>query len=415
MQLSEELTWRGFVNQTTYKDITILDKDPITFYWGVDPSADSMQIGNFAIAMMVRHFIDHGHNAVLLVGGATGLIGDPDGKKQERELNTVEVVAANKAAIAEQYKTVFAGKDFEIVDNYDWFKDMNYLDFLRDVGKHVPMSAMLGREFVSSRLGEDGAGISYAEFSYSLIQGYDYLHLNREKSVTLQVSGADQWGNCLAGVDLIRRVTGQDVHIWSAPLVVNKSTGVKFGKTEGGAIWLDAKKTSPTEFYQFWINCDDAGVADYLKIYTLFDKAEIETIIAKHETQPAARYAQKQLANAVTSLVHGNEKAELAAAVTSYLTGNADIADISVDELSALQAEIPYQKVSRAASIGETMVAAGLATSLGEARRLMAGNAISIDGAKISASTFNEAGITKNLVMLRRGKAFKDSAVIEFA
>jgi len=415
MQLSEELTWRGFVNQTTYKDITILDKDPITFYWGVDPSADSMQIGNFAIAMMVRHFIDHGHNAVLLVGGATGLIGDPDGKKQERELNTVEVVAANKAAIAEQYKTVFAGKDFEIVDNYDWFKDMNYLDFLRDVGKHVPMSAMLGREFVSSRLGEDGAGISYAEFSYSLIQGYDYLHLNREKSVTLQVAGADQWGNCLAGVDLIRRVTGQDVHIWSAPLVVNKSTGVKFGKTEGGAIWLDAKKTSPTEFYQFWINCDDAGVADYLKIYTLFDKAEIETIIAKHETQPAARYAQKQLANAVTSLVHGNEKAELAAAITSYLTGNADIADISVDELSALQAEIPYQKVSIAASIGETMVAAGLATSLGEARRLMAGNAISIDGAKISANTFSEAGITKDLVMLRRGKAFKDSAVIEFA
>lgn len=193
MTLSEELAWRGFVNQTTFKDITVLDGEPLTFYLGVDPSADSMTIGNLAIVMMVRHFIAHGHKAVLLVGGATGMIGDPDGKKQERDLLTLEQIAHNKSAIAAQCKQVLGELPFELVDNYDWFKDINYLDFLRDVGKHVPMRQMLGRDFVQSRLGEEGAGISYAEFSYSLIQGYDFLHLHREKGVSLQICGADQW------------------------------------------------------------------------------------------------------------------------------------------------------------------------------------------------------------------------------
>src|SRR5690349_15619357 len=252
MKLSEELQWRGFVNQTTYDDLSQLDQAPISFYWGVDPSADSMTIGNFAAAMMVRHFIDHGHKAFLLVGGATGMIGDPDGKKDERNLKTLDEIAKNKAGIAEQYKTAFAGKDFAIVDNYDWFKSMNYLDFLREIGKNVPMSQMLGRDFVQSRLGESGNGISYAEFSYSLIQGYDFLHLFRNHGVTLQVCGADQWGNSITGVDLIRRLEGQEAHVYSTPLVINKATGVKFGKSEGGAIWLDATKTSVFKFYQFW-------------------------------------------------------------------------------------------------------------------------------------------------------------------
>ena len=414
MRLSEELTWRGFVNQTTYKDIAVLDGEPITFYWGVDPSADSMQIGNFAIAMMVRHFVNHGHKAVLLVGGATGLIGDPDGKKQERDLHSLADIAANKAGIVNQYKTIFSGLDFEIVDNYDWFNNINYLDFLRDVGKHVPMSAMLGREFVASRLGETGSGISYAEFSYSLIQGYDFLHLNREKSVTLQVAGADQWGNCLAGVDLVRRATGQDVHIWSAPLVVNKSTGVKFGKTEGGAIWLDPKKTSPTQFYQFWINCDDAGVADYLKVYTLLSKVEIESIVAEQAQNPAARVAQKRLATAVTTLVHGATNAQLAAEVTAYLTGAISLESINALALEALKQEIAYQKVDRAATVVDCLVASGLASSVSDGRRLLAGNGISVNGVKISAETFAAAGITADRILLRRGKAFKDSAVIEF-
>jgi tyrosyl-tRNA synthetase len=223
MKLSEELQWRGFVNQMTFSDITDLDKQPLSFYWGVDPSADSMQIGNLAAAMMVRHFIDHGHKAFLLVGGATGMIGDPDGKKDERNLLTLEDIARNKAGIAAQYKTVFAGKQFELVDNYDWFKDMNYLTFLREVGKNAPMSSMLSREFVQSRLGDDGAGISYAEFSYSLIQGYDFLHLFQEHGVTLQLCGADQWGNSVTGVDLIRRIAGGEAHVYSTPLIVNKA------------------------------------------------------------------------------------------------------------------------------------------------------------------------------------------------
>jgi tyrosyl-tRNA synthetase len=257
MKLSEELKYRGFINQTTYKDLSVLDGDPITFYWGVDPSADSMTIGNLAAAMMVRQFVEHGHKAILLIGGATGMIGDPDGKKQERDLLSLEDIARNKVGISEQYRTVFAGKDFQIVDNYDWFKNISYLDFLRDVGKHVPMRQMLGRDFVQSRLGEDGAGISYAEFSYSLIQGYDFLHLYREHGVTLQVCGADQWGNSITGVDLIRRIESAEVNVYSTPLIVNKATGVKFGKSETGAIWLDPAKTTPTQFYQFWINCDE--------------------------------------------------------------------------------------------------------------------------------------------------------------
>ena len=237
MTLSQELTWRGFTNQTTYKDISVLDGDPITFYLGMDPSADSLTIGNLAVAMMIRHFIDHGHRAIMLVGGATGLIGDPDGKDDERLLKSHEEVTAYKTKIAAQYDRIFAGQSFEHVDNYDWFKDIGYLEFLRDVGKHVPMSQMLGRQFVQDRLGEMGSGLSYAEFSYALIQGYDFLHLYRTKGATLQLCGSDQWGNSIAGVELIRRIEGVEANIWSVPLVVNKATGKKFGKSEGGTVW----------------------------------------------------------------------------------------------------------------------------------------------------------------------------------
>ena len=415
MTLSEELTWRGFVNQTTYKSATALDGEPITFYFGVDPSADSMQVGNFACAMMIRHFIEHGHKAVLLVGGATGLIGDPDGKSQERELQTIATVAHNKAGIAAQYKRVFDGMDFTLVDNYDWFKDMNYLTFLRDVGKHVPLRTMLGRDFVSSRIGEDGTGISYAEFSYSLIQGYDFLHLHREHNVTLQVCGADQWGNSIAGVDLIRRVTGAEAHVWSAPLVINKSTGVKFGKTEAGAVWLDPAKTSPTQFYQFWINVDDAGVGDYLKIYTLLNKDEIEALLAEQAANPGGRAAQTKLAAAVTELVHGAEAAKSAAAVTEFLTAKRSIADISETDLAILKNEIKVHVAASDAEIADSLVATGLASSTSEARRLIAANAISINGVKTTETKLTEANFLNGRLLLRRGKAFKDTALVEQA
>ncbi len=412
MTLSEELTWRGFVNQTTYKDITALDGDPVTFYWGVDPSADSMTVGNFAMAMMVRHFIDHGHKAILLVGGATGMIGDPDGKAQERDLKSLAEIQHNKDAIAAQYRQVFAGKDFEIVDNYDWFKGMGYLDFLRDVGKHVPMRQMLGREFVQSRLGEDGAGISYAEFSYSLIQGYDFLHLHREKGATLQVAGADQWGNSIAGVELIRRVTGSEANIWTGPLAVNKTTGVKFGKSEAGAIWLDPAKTTPTQFYQFWITCDDAGVEDYIKIYTLLSKEEVDDVMRHHHENPSQRVAQQKLAESVTALVHGQEATNIAKRVTDCLTGRLNIGDAG-DVLDALRQEIPNVAATATAPLIDTLVSSSLAASNSEARRLLKENGISINGQKAARENFEPADFQNGRLLLRRGKAFKDSALVE--
>lgn len=382
MKLSEELQWRGFVNQTTFKDLTELDKGSISFYFGVDPSADSMTIGNLAAAMMVRHFIDHGHKAFLLVGGATGMIGDPDGKKDERSLKTLDEIAKNKAGIAAQYQQVFAGKPFTIVDNYDWFKNINYLDFLRTVGKYVPMSQMLGRDFVKARLGEEGSGISYAEFSYSLIQGYDFLHLYREHGVTLQVCGADQWGNSITGVDLIRRIEGQEAHVYSTPLVINKATGVKFGKSEGGAVWLDPRKTSVYKFYQFWLNVDDEGVIDYAKIYTLLSKEELEVLEQEHKENPSARKAQRTLAREVTTLVHGKERCESVERVTEVLFGGGDVTSLTDMDLDALAEEIPT--IDAGKTIIETLVATGVAASNGEARRLLQGGAISINGEKVA-------------------------------
>jgi len=383
MTLSEELTWRGFVNQTTFADINELDKAPLSFYFGVDPSADSMQIGNLAAAMMVRHFIDAGHKAYLLVGGATGMIGDPDGKKDERNLQTLDDIARNKAAIAEQYRTVFAGKNFEIVDNYDWFKDINYLDFLRTVGKHVSLSTMLGRDFVQSRIGEEGSGISYAEFSYSLIQGYDFLHLYRTHGVTLQLCGADQWGNSIAGVDMIRRIEGGEAHVYSTPLIINKATGKKFGKTEDGAIWLDPHKTSVYKFYQFWLNVDDEGAVDYAKIYTLLDREAIEAMAEQVANNPSAREAQKTLAREITTIVHGAARTTSVEKVTAVLFGGTSVHELTGEELDILAGEIPTAGLGT--SVIEALVNTSVASSNGDARRLIEGGAVSVNGEKIHA------------------------------
>ena len=379
MNLSDELAWRGFINQTTFEDVAAIN-EPRTFYWGVDPSANSMTIGNLAAAMLVRHFIDHGHTAILLVGGATGMIGDPDGKKQERNLKTLDEIAANKEAIAGQYKTIFAGKDFEIVDNFDWFRGIGYLDFLRDVGKHVSMTQMLDREFVQSRIGEGGDGISYAEFSYSLIQGYDFLHLFRTKGASLQLAGADQWGNSIAGVSLIRKLESGEAHVFTAPLIVNKQTGVKFGKSEGGAVWLDPKQTSPYKFYQFWLNTDDETAKDLIKIYTLLDKETVDSIIASHEQAPHLRSLQKRLAHEVTLLVHGEARAESVERVTYVLFGGGLVTELQDDDVNALAEEIPV--LEKGLRVSEALVRSALCTSAGEARRLMAGGGVSVNGEK---------------------------------
>jgi tyrosyl-tRNA synthetase len=399
MTLSEELTYRGFVNQSTFKDIKELDKKKRTFYWGVDPSASSMTIGHLAAAMMVRVFMKHGYKPILLVGGATGLIGDPDGKAQERELKTVEEVSKNKKGLAEQYKQLFDGQDFQLVDNYDWFKGIGYLEFLRDVGKHVPMRVMLNREFVDSRLKEDGAGISYAEFSYSLIQGYDFLHLFEKHGVTLQLAGSDQWGNSIAGVDLIRRKTGEETHVWTFPLIINKETGVKFGKSEAGAIWLDPNLTSPYKLYQFWLNIDDSSVENYLKIYTTLDKPAIDKVMKEFKDDKGSRAAQKLLAYEVTKNVHGKDQAESVRKVSEVLFGKGEFLELKPSEQDSLASELTSVKVGK--SLAETLVAAGLATSNSEANRFVTAGSVSINGQKVVGDMVDfRAG--KNL--LKRGK-----------
>lgn len=403
MTLSEELTWRGFVNQTTFSDITQLDDKKRTFYWGVDPSAPSLTIGNLAAAMMVKVFIKHGYTPILLVGGATGLIGDPDGKAQERDLKNKEEINTNKASITRQYEKLFAGQKFQVVDNYDWFSSIGYLEFLREVGKHVPMRQMLGREFVQNRLGEGGAGISYAEFSYSLIQGYDFLHLFEQYGVTLQLSGADQWGNCIAGVDLIRRKTGQEAHVFTSPLVINKTTGAKFGKTESGAVWLDPEKTSPFQFYQFWLNVDDNVVEDYLKVYTELDKAAIEQAMTAFRSNPGERVAQKTLAVEATRIVHGAEIAQTQVELTEKLFSGQELTQ---EELHQVSGEFGVTKHHE--DFSRLVVETGLASSVSEARRLASQQAFTLNGKRVGETSpvFNEG-----LNLLKKGK--NNFAIVE--
>ena len=396
MKLSEELQWRGFVNQMTFDDISKVDT-PRKFYFGVDPSADSMQIGNLAAAMMVRLFMEYGHEAYLLVGGATGMIGDPDGRKDEREIRNADTVAHNVECISAQYRRVFEGRDFHLVDNADWFRNINYIDFLYKVGKHMSMTQLLDREFVQARIGEGGSGISYAEFSYSLMQGYDFLHLFREYGVTLQVCGADQWGNSTTGVSLIRKLEGSEAHIYSVPLVINKATGRKFGKSEGGAIWLDENKTSVYKFYQFWLNVDDDGVIDYMKMYTTLDRESIEAIAENHAVNPGARSAQKVLAREVTDIVHGVNRRESVERVTEVLFGGGDFRQLSDDDLDALAKEIP--RVDVGVGVIEALVVSGAVSSNGEAKRLLKSGAISLNGEKIT-----EDQVMNATYLLKKGK-----------
>ena len=413
MTLSKELKWRGYLNQTTLKDISLLDKQNKVFYWGVDPSSDSLTVGNLATAMVVKAFMKHGHKAVLLIGGATGMIGDPDGKKTERSLLSRQEIESNKKSIAEQYRTIFKDYEFELVDNYDWFKNFNYLDFLRDIGKHIPMRQMLNREFVTSRLSEQGSGISYAEFSYVLIQAYDFLWLNQQKGVTLQLAGADQWGNSIAGVDLIRRKTAKLADVFAAPLLVDATTGRKFGKSEEGAIWLDPNKTSPTKFYQFWINTKDDEVEKFLTIFSEFDQPTINEIIKQHQDDLSQRIAQIELAKSVTKLIHGEKSMIMAQQVTDILTGRIALSDkLNPELLSALKNEIPAITINAHQELAEVLKDCGLASSKTEARKLITANAISINGQKFQDNYLDETVFTSRMILIRRGKAFKDSALV---
>lgn len=395
MTLQEELQWRGFINQSTFTDLADLNT-PRTFYIGVDPSADSMTIGNLAAMMLARHFISYGYKAILLVGGATGMIGDPDGKKQERDLRNRQVVEQNAAALAAQFATIFDGEPFEIVNNNDWFQSIGFVDFLHQVGKHVSMTQLLDRDFVQQRIGEGGSGISYAEFSYSLMQGYDFLHLYRTKGATLQLCGADQWGNSVTGVSLIRKLADGEAHVFSTPLIINKQTGVKFGKSEGGAVWLDGTKTSPYKFYQFWLNIDDEMAKDLIKIYTFLPQDVIAELTAQHEAEPASRLLQKTLAREITTIIHGQERAEAVVQASQILFTKGEFT-LTDDVRQVLAGELPVVPVGT--RVVGALVQAGVAGSNGQARRLLADGAVSVSGRKLAE---DETLATPSL--LKKGK-----------
>ncbi len=409
MTLAEELQWRGYKNQTTLKNINELDKKKFKLYFGVDPSADSMTVGNLASAMMVKTFLRHGHDVTLLVGGATGMIGDPSGKSDERNLLDFDQVARNKRAIVGQYHQLF-GQRIRIVDNYDWFKNINYIEFLRDVGKHFSLTPLLQRDYIAKRVGPNGTGMSYAEFSYTLIQGYDFYHLNKKYGIDLQVCGSDQWGNSLSGVDLIRRKSGKEAHVYSAPLIVNKVTGKKFGKSEEGAVWLDPKKTSIFQFYQFWLNVDDDSVSEYLKVFTDIDKAEMAHVMQSFENNKAGRLAQKTLALKITGQVHGKLRADSVRRISDSLFGEGEFLDLGRKEVDMLKAELPVVRASHSDGMAAIVVEAGLAASNAEANRFIVSGAIYINGTKVDKDTADVLKRGNNL--LKRGK--NSFAVVEY-
>jgi tyrosyl-tRNA synthetase len=413
MTLSEELQWRGFVNQSTFADLKQLDGKQWTFYHGFDASAPSQTVGNLAAMMFDKVFMRHGNKAVILAGGATSLIGDPGGKDSERLLQDDETIAHNVARAQEELGRVFKGYEFELVNNLDWTKDMTVIDFLRNIGKHFSMTPLVQRDYIAKRIGDGGAGISYTEFSYTLLQGMDYLHLHDEFGVTLQLGGSDQWGNCLSGVELVRKARGAEAHVITLPLIINKATGKKFGKSEDGAVWLDPARTTPTEFYQFWINADDEGVEGYLKVFTELLKDEVDDIMARHRETPKKRIAQTRLAEEVTRLVHGEDQLAEAQAVTAALIGRKPVAELDEAALKVMREEIPNAFAHPNSSLVDVLVATGLAESKTEARRLIQGNAIAINGQKTTKEFLEESDFQNGRLLIRKGKAFKDSALVE--
>ncbi len=395
MKLSEELQWRGFWNQTTFTNDKLIDSENFTLYLGTDPSADSLHVGHLAVYMMVRHFLERGHKVFLLVGGGTGMIGDMR-DTEERSLLSYAEIEHNKRALKAQVSQIFAGRDFTLVDNADWLGNLELIPFLRDIGKNFNMAELTAREFFKARI-SNGKGLSFAEFTYTLLQGYDFWHLFKHHGVNLQIGGSDQWGNLLSGVELIRKKENAEVYAMTAPLLINKSTGRKFGKSEGGAVWLDENKTSVYKFYQFWLNVDDESAIEYMKIFTMLDRDTIEAIAENHAVNPGARSAQKVLAREVTDIVHGVNRRESVERVTEVLFGGGDFRQLSDDDLDALAKEIP--RVDVGVGVIEALVVSGAVSSNGEAKRLLKSGAISLNGEKIA-----EDQAVNTTSLLKKGK-----------
>ncbi|MBO7595062.1 MAG: tyrosine--tRNA ligase [Salinivirgaceae bacterium] len=398
MNFIEELTWRGMIHQMMPGTEELLAKEQVTAYLGIDPTADSLHIGHLCGVMMLRHFQRCGHKPLALIGGATGMIGDPSGKSQERNLLDEETLRHNVACIKKQLSKFLdfdsdAPNRAELVNNYDWMKDFTFLDFAREVGKHITVNYMMAKDSVQKRLnGEARDGLSFTEFTYQLLQGYDFLYLNEHKNCKLQLGGADQWGNITTGSELIRRTNGNECFALTCPLVT-KADGGKFGKTESGNVWLDPARTSPYQFYQFWINTSDADAEKYIKIFTTLSKEEVDELVAEQAKDPGLRPLQKRLAKEVTIMVHSEEDYNMAVEASGILFGKSTKDSLlKLDERTFLDvfAGVPTYEISKAelaAGIGVLDLLtekAPVFPSKGDLRRNIQGGGVSIDKEKVA-------------------------------
>ena len=379
-------------------------------YHGVDPTADSIHAGNFVQFMLLRHLIEHGHKIILLIGGGTGMIGDPK-PDVERPLTPPSVVAERVEKLKIQAKNLFGGVEIDFVNNYDWLGSLNLVTFLRDIGKHFTVNELIKKDAIATRLKSDN-GISYTEFAYPLLQAYDYLNLYRTYGCNVQTGGSDQWGNIVAGVDLIRKKEQQTVFAFTVPLIVDKTTGKKFGKSEGNAVWLDPTKTSPYNFYKFWLNTSDESAIDYLKLFSLLTLEEIAEVEKDFNSNPEDRIAQKRLAKEVTTLVHGTTIADKIEKSSNSLFGKVPFTDLSNEEKEIVRQNAPISLVQAGMKIIDILVVSGLASSKREARTFIEAGAVSINNKKIEMvdEIITEKNYGKTF-LLKRGK--KNLSVIE--
>jgi len=410
MTLFEELQWRGLVKDTAGEDIADkINSGNITFYWGTDPTADSLHLGHYSSLVTAKRLAKAGHHPILLCGGSTGLIGDPR-PTAERDIMAKEQLDKNLQGIKAQVDKLFEGKA-EIVNNYDWTKDYTYLEFLRDIGKYINVNYMLSKELINRRL---ETGITYAEFSYTLLQGYDFLHLFRTKNCIMQAEGADQWGNITTGLELIRKIEGKEAYGFTMPLVLDKY-GKKFGKSEGNALWLDINKTSSYELYQYLINVDDSMVTSYLKIFTFLTKEQIEELDAQNKEHPELRIAHKALAKEIITDLHGEAEYQKAVSISeSLFSGN--IKGLTLKEVETGFKDVPTVELkSEDESLIDVLVNNKMASSKREAREFLAAGSISLNGDKVTDENLK---ITKGLaiegkvIVIRRGK--KKNYLIKF-
>lgn len=397
----EELKWRGLVKDVAGDDIADkINNEKVTFYWGTDPTADSLHLGHYSSLITAKRLMKMGHNPILLCGGATGRIGDPR-PTAEREIISIDTLNHNIECIRKQIDKVFDGKA-KLVNNYDWFKDYNFLDFLRDVGKYINVNYMLSKDIIQRRL---DTGITYAEFSYMLIQGYDFLHMFNTMGCTMQVEGSDQWGNITAGIELIRKMTGKDAYAFTMPLILD-ATGKKFGKSEGNALWLDINKTSSYELYQYLINTDDSKVYEYLKVFTFLTPEEIDEIMVKQNENPHLRIAQKALAKEIITDLHGEEEFNKALNISECLFSDR-IWELSANEIIDSIKDIPKFNVKNGELLIDVLVNNNVVSSKREAREMINAGAISINGKK---EIYLEKNITKNdaiedkVLLIKKGK-----------